>query len=84
MPAPAWTYSDWITYSSGDATRLSRLRLHIKEVADAISTGNYSVDNKTHEKDLLQRYLDRLIAQEKAEAAVADSKRVGWTRGKAL
>ena len=33
----AWTYSDWVTYEVGVADRLTRLRLHMVEVSDAMS-----------------------------------------------
>lgn len=84
--AAAWTYSNWITYETGTASRLSQLRLHIQEVSDFISTGNFSVENKSHDKDALQSYLDTLLKRESTEATAAGAAsgtRAGWTRGKA-
>ncbi len=85
--AASWTYSDWITYESGNALRLSRLRLHIREVADAISTGNFLIEGKTHSKDLLEKYLQSLLDIEQTEAATgaassSSGNRSFFTRGK--
>lgn len=43
----AWTYSDYVTYSRSSATRLQRLRLHIQEVSDALSSGDWIQDGGT-------------------------------------
>lgn len=86
MPIPAWTYSDWITFETGNASRLSRLRLHIREVSDEISTGSFAVEQKSHDKALLQAYLSELLKKEAVEATaagVSSGTRAGWTRGKA-
>lgn len=37
----AWTYSDYVTYDRSSATRLTRLRLHIQEVSDALQAGDW-------------------------------------------
>lgn len=89
LPSPAWTYSDWITKESGSADRLSRLRLHIQEVSDFISTGNFTTEGKSIDKDNLQNYLGRLLDLEPGEAsasaaASSTSKRAFFTRGRAL
>ena len=87
MPEPSWDYSDWITYAAGSSTRLTRLRLHIKEVSDFISTGSYSTEGKSQSKDFLQDYLKNLLAKEKDEAATAEQtsgNRVTFTRGRPL
>lgn len=84
MTSPAWTYSDWITYATGNATRLSRLRLHIQEVSDRISTGSFAMEGKSHDYGLLQDYLAELTRKETAEAAVSDGAagtRSSFTRG---
>jgi hypothetical protein len=87
LPAPAWTYSDWVTYETGTTGRIQRLRLHIQEVSDFISTGNFAVEAKSHDKGLLQEYLSELLGREKAEAdasaSAAGTSRAYWTRGKA-
>lgn len=67
----AWTYSDWITLDEGSTARLAQLRLHIKEVSDKISGGSYTTEGKSHDFDSVQKYLDRLLALEKDEAAAA-------------
>lgn len=89
MPAPAWTYSDWIIYASGDATRLSRLRLHIQEVSNAIKSGSYSVEGRSRDLAEIQAYLTALLAREKEEATAssassATESRAFFTRGRAL
>lgn len=73
MANPAWTYSDWITLSPGSEARLTRLRLHIQEVSDRISTGNYSNPKGSHDKDALQRELESLRKAEKAETLASAS-----------
>jgi hypothetical protein len=84
-----WTYSDWTisaTYPDGSVAKRDRLELHIKEVSDFISTGNFSVENKSHDKDRLVDYLDGLKRDlEALKAAVASTTgtRTNWTRGKA-
>ena len=85
--AAAWTYSDWITYDPGNATRISRLRLHIQEVSDKISEGDFSSEQKSNSYGYLQSYLDKLMGQEKEEAATAAASagtRSGFTRGRAI
>jgi hypothetical protein len=86
LTSPAWTYSDWITYASDSATRLSRLRLHIQEVSDRISSGSYASEGKSHDYGFLQDYLAELMKKEKSEATIADTiattpKRSSFTRG---
>lgn len=65
MAAPTWTYSDWIlssTYPIGSIARLQRLELHIQEISDRISTGNYSNPKGSHDKNPLT---DLLAARQK-------------------
>lgn len=86
MTSPAWTYSDWVTYATGNATRLSRLRLHIQEVSDRISGGSFATEGKSHDYGFLQDYLNDLLKKETSEAATGDSvattpTRVSFTRG---
>ena len=83
----AWTYSDWITYETTSATRLSRLRLHIQEVSDKLSSGSYSIPGFSTSKGELVSYLDRLRVDEPLVAQAvqrATGARVGFTRGNAL
>ena len=64
----AWTYSDWPTYTSGSADRLSRLRLHIQEVTNRLEDGSYAADNGTIIDDRSQNlpsYLTTLLKREK-------------------
>lgn len=86
MPT-TWTYSDWITYDRADPVRVQRLRLHVQEVSDKLSTiqsyttgSGYSVTHRD-----LSSYLANLQKQEleetKLAAAVAGT-RVGWSRAK--
>ncbi len=88
MPSAAWTYSDWVTFESGSATRLSRLRSHIKEVSDYIQTGGYTVQGRSHTKAELVDYLETLIRLEKDEAAITaaavGTSRAFWTKGRFL
>jgi len=73
LASPAWTYSDWITYDNGSLTRLSRLRLHIQEVSDFISTGDYTVQGRSLDKSQVERYLEKLMAKEKEESKVTNA-----------
>jgi hypothetical protein len=86
LPSPSWTYSDWITYATGDSLRLSRLRLHIQEVSDRISAGNYATEGKSHDFGSIASYLADLQRKEITEATVGDAvatspKRCSFTRG---
>lgn len=86
MATPAWTYSDWVTKASNDADRLTRLRSHIQEVSDYISTGDESVEGATHQKGYLQTYLDKLHQLEAKERGLLDQvggKSSTFTRGRA-
>lgn len=87
----AWSYSDWITYARGSATRLSRLRLHIQEVSDVVHSGSYQINGRSVSRAEAQSYLDTLLsleAVEDAALALADSSptatRIGWSRGRAI
>lgn len=89
MPAASWTYSDWTlsaTYPDGSVAKRDRLELHIKEVSDYISTGDYSEDGKSHAKLELQTYLEGLkrdLEGLKAAVSASTGARTNWTRGKA-
>lgn len=64
--AAAWTYSDWrlsSLYPIGSVARQQRLEQHIKEVSDFISTGNFSIEGRSQNKDSLQKYLESLEGQ---------------------
>lgn len=70
----AWTYSDWITQTSG-STRLSQLRLHIQEVSNAIQANQtINVNGRQIGKFALVDYLKQLRADEKElSAALGES-----------
>ena len=80
-PNPAWTYSDWITYIPGNSTRLSRLRLHIVEVSDRISTGDSATDRESHSYSYLKDYLSKLHESLLREEAIS-SDASPFTRGR--
>lgn len=67
----AWTYSDWITQTDA-STRLSRLRLHVQEVSDAMANPQ-GVNSSSHgvQKFDLQGYLKELRAEESSLAAAS-------------
>lgn len=84
MAEATWTYSDWITYDVGNATRLSRLRLHIQEVSDKISRGNFAQGNVSHDYSSFIPYLESLKVAEQNEAAARGTNQSRFTRGKAV
>jgi hypothetical protein len=63
-----WTYSDYITYTD-DSAKLTRLRLHIQEVSDAIGR-ELSGDGKSKSENNITQYLKDLRAEEKELAGV--------------
>lgn len=68
----------------GSALRLSLLKIHISEVRQAISQGNYSTEGKSHDYSRLVDYLTRLEADRDKEAAassVSSGRRTSFTRG---
>lgn len=67
--AAGWTYSDWIIKAAGSTDRLDRLRLHIKEVSDFISTGSFNVQGKSKSKGEVEQYLQTLLKREESEVA---------------
>lgn len=89
-PTP-WVYSDWITYPTGSSTRLTRLRLHIQEVSDALKkagTVQYQISGRELDPKAsdLRAELADLRKQEELEAErvdLADGDRLGWTSGRA-
>jgi hypothetical protein len=86
LATPSWTYSDWVTFETGSATRISRLRLHIQEVSNKIKSGSYAVEGKSHDLGIVESYLKELMRSEAREAAasgITSGNRAGWTRGKA-
>lgn len=77
-------YRDWITYASGSSTRLSRLRLYIKDLQAAVEKGSYTVEGRSWSSAEIRQHLALLLEAEKAEAAAADTAagdRVFFTRG---
>lgn len=73
----AWTYSDWI--STDGSSRLTRLRLHIQEVSDAL-TASYQSDGTSYNPAHLNSYLSSLHAQEASLSAVSAGNRVSRMR----
>ena len=57
----AYTYTSWITYTG--ASRLSALRLHIKEVSDEMSA-RMSAGGTSYDPGPLTTYLQNLMDQE--------------------
>lgn len=79
----AWTYSDYVTYDEGP-TRLERLRLHVKEVADALQTGSYSIPGMSMSRGELVNYMSTIQREEKELAnspKVAPTTRSRFIRG---
>lgn len=79
----SWTYSDWITQTTRK-TRLSRLRLHIQEVADEISA-QVNSDGVSYNPAPLSAYLKTLQSRETALSGrdgkmIARSKIIGGGR----
>lgn len=68
----AWTYSDWRSQTTS-AAKLSRLRLHMQEITDAIHTRTVQVgaDGKSLSRETLMGLLTSLEGQEKSLAAAA-------------
>ena len=58
-------YSDYITYDWGSQTRLTRLRLHIQEVSDLISSGNFSLNGTSNSYDYWAGLLKDLKVEER-------------------
>ena len=63
-----YTYGDYITLDSPSA-RLTRLRLHIVEVSEAVLSPNLSGDGKSVDYTAMQQYLRDLKAEESRLAA---------------
>jgi len=61
----AWTYSDYVTSDYG-ATRLSRFRLHVQEVSDALSA-EMAAGGMSRSTHALERYLASLKKTEPDE-----------------
>jgi hypothetical protein len=79
----AWTYSDWVTYADG-SSKLSRLRLHVQEVSDKLSSADYSTEGLSVSRGNLPGYLAGLKDDlAKLEARVSTA-RVGWAEGRAV
>lgn len=57
----AWTYSDWAQQGTR-AAQISRLQLHMQEVADKIDV-NLSAGGSSKSSSHLQTYYDRLERQ---------------------
>ena len=55
----AWTYSDWIEQTDA-ATRVTRLRSHIREVSDRVTGATSKPDGESYNPDVLQKYLAEL------------------------
>lgn len=82
----AWTYSDYVTLSSG-AAKLTRLRLHIQEVSDRISGGSYTLAGISVSKGDMLALRDQLTEEEKALTRLIETQngtRVRFARGRPL
>lgn len=66
----SWVYGDYITIDS-PRERLARLRLHIQEVSNAISSPDLSGDGKSVQYGTLQTYLESLKTEERSLAVTA-------------
>ncbi len=83
----AWTYSDYLTLTG--TARLTRLRLHVKEVADRISdwqsqaVGGELSGSRFQVQDYLQSLKSELVTLE-ASLGVAPAARTIFTRGVAV
>lgn len=78
----AWTYSDYVTYNPG-STKLSRFRLHVQEVTDALSQ-EMSTAGNSQSSYAIERYLARLMDLEPkivAECQAVTEARHAFTRG---
>lgn len=66
-----WTYSDWVTLSG--AARLTRLRLHVQEVADALHSRSTAVsaDGKSMTREQLVQYYESVARREREMGAAA-------------
>lgn len=64
-----YTYGDYITIDT-PAARLTRLRLHIVEVSQAVLSPNLSGDGKSVDYTAMQQYLRDLKAEEMKLASV--------------
>lgn len=58
----AWTYSDWITLTG--SSRLTRLRLYIQELSDALTAATTS-NGESYNPQLLQSEIARLSGIER-------------------
>ena len=81
----AWTYSDYVTYDYG-SSRLSRFRLHLQEVMDAL-TAEVSANGRSKSTETIGEYLTNL--QKREDAEIAQCKRAAgstpaFTRGRML
>lgn len=87
--AVEWTYSDWILLDDG-AAKLTRLRLHIKEVSDSLVSGSFTERSggMRVDKAEIESYLAALRTDEKELAkrigGVAGTGKTSWTRGVAI
>jgi len=79
----AWTYSDYVTYDRGSATRLTRLRLFKKELLDALSNGKYKLGDHEHDPAVIGNRLAAVDAELDSEEDDQDGATVSFTRGRA-
>ena len=81
----AWDYSDYVTEEYG-STRLTKFRAHIKEVSDKL-TAEIGEGPTAHSTHALQRYLDKLKADEpneKRRCDAADAANSQFFRGRSV
>lgn len=72
----SWSYSDWITQTDTE-TRLSRLRLHMREVSDMVGREKSAGDMATSSREL-RAYLADLKKEERDLAAMFGAQQAGY------
>ena len=78
----AYTYADWITQAD-NATRLTRLRLHIQEVSEAMTAG-MTADGVSVNPSNLGQYYDMLTKREESLGASNSNNMVTRVRVRGL
>lgn len=70
--ALSWSYEDYIEYEYGSATRLSKLRSHIREVSNYLrNPGKMALEGRDIEYRDLKEYIKDLRAEERELASLA-------------
>jgi hypothetical protein len=79
----AWTYSDWVTYADGSA-KLTRLRQHVQEVSDKLSSADYSTEGLSISRGSTAGYLETLKGDLVSLESRVGAGRVTWASGRAV